>query len=128
MVRPIVTQAIGTLYVDGGDSIGWHQDKKKDIADDSLILDISFGGTRTFELRRIGEDSMIEAFNLAHGSLFILSSSTNDTWQHRIRPEANTVEPRASLVCRHIKTSIGNAEIQKKVMQRQRARGLLRAD
>lgn len=66
------TQTIGTLYRDGKDNIGWHSDKMRDIADDSLIFDVSLGARRTFSLRRNGSDT-VEEYVMEPGSAILLT-------------------------------------------------------
>eukprot|EP00300_Choanocystis_sp_HF-7_P003246 c12470_g1_i3.p1 GENE.c12470_g1_i3~~c12470_g1_i3.p1 ORF type:complete len:239 (+),score=30.96 c12470_g1_i3:10-726(+) len=76
---PRINHVIGTLYEDGQDTIGWHNDKMKDIQPESLILIISSGEARELWLRPnpTKDDPNPPAISLVmeSGSLFVLVSN-----------------------------------------------------
>ena len=76
-------------------------------------MDLSLGGVRTLELRPKGAEAAEEAIPLTSGSLFLLSTATNETWQHRVRPERGEVQPRVSIVCRDISSVVPRSKVQR---------------
>lgn len=117
------TQTIGTLYRDGQDSIGWHSDKVKDIADDSLIFDISLGAQRTFSLRAKTGDAPAaqEDCVMQPGSAILLTTATNAAYQHAVLPQQGA-GPRVSLVFRNIKTQLFEYQVERRIREAQRAK------
>lgn len=96
-------------YRDGADCMGWHADDERDLGDAPMILGLSLGAVRDFQLRRRGDAA--KAFDtitlpLAPGSLLIMRHPTNANWKHQLprrggkRPER--VGPRLSLTWRRI--------------------------
>jgi alkylated DNA repair dioxygenase AlkB len=77
-------------YRDGA-GCGWHHDR--DWAAQAVL---SLGVTRTFGLRRAGEE---HAFPLAHGDLLVMPPGFQDEWEHGVPPEDVPGE-RCSLVFR----------------------------
>jgi alkylated DNA repair dioxygenase AlkB len=112
-----VTQGIVTMYDTGSDAINWHADKKKDIRDGGWIVDLSLGATRTLELKPAAAKKASQSIPLPSGSLFLLSTETNDTWHHRITKErkGRRVAARASIVFRDITTAVPVAKLMKKL-------------
>src|SRR6185436_9632432 len=39
------------LYRTGSDSVGWHRDNEKEFGENPIIASVSFGETRTFQLK-----------------------------------------------------------------------------
>ena len=115
------TQAIATYYVDGKDAISMHSDKKADINDTSFIMSLSFGVPRVMTLKDkvTGKEEVI---TLEAGDLFILSTTTNDSWQHGVLPMKGVSEPRMSIVFRDIKTIITTDELKKRVDRSEKGR------
>lgn len=116
------SQTIGTLYRDGDDSIGWHADKAKDIAEDSLIVDVSLGAERTFSLRAKGAEAG-EEFVMEHGSAVLLSTATNAAYEHAVLKQPHGAGPRVSLVFRNIQTQLAQREVEKRINAAARAKG-----
>jgi len=115
------TQAIATYYKDGTDAISMHSDKKADINDASFIMSLSFGVPRAMTLKDTvtGKEEVI---TLEAGDLFILSTTTNDSWQHGVLPMKGVSEPRMSIVFRDIKTIITTDELKKRVDRSEKGR------
>jgi alkylated DNA repair dioxygenase AlkB len=118
-LEPIVqtTQVIGTHYLKGADTIGWHSDKMQDIKPGTFIPIVSFGAARTLELKRVEDedDTDITSVVLEPGSLFAMGPLTNKQSKHRIPPVKGDIGPRISLVCRNIKTRLPFADVQKRI-------------
>jgi alkylated DNA repair dioxygenase AlkB len=68
-----------------------------------VIGSVSFGGTRTFQLRhktRTGERRGVE---LTHGSLLVMRGATQHHWVHRVPKTARAVSERLNLTFRVIR-------------------------
>lgn len=116
---PRINHVIGTTYVNGDDEIGFHSDKTKDIAANSLILMLSLGERRELHLRKVGETTPCDVIVMEPGALFILGPRTNVEYQHAIVPIGDeivlnrfrSVDRRVSLVFRQISTVLSRAEV-----------------
>lgn len=96
------------LYEDGGSAVGWHSDdemlfqgKFRDI----LIISLSFGVTRKFELRynwpEAGEET-VKCVRLGSGDLMTMEGMTQKHMQHRVPKENNIQGPRINLTWRWV--------------------------
>ena len=47
----VFNSVLANYYRNGNDSIGSHSDNEKELGDDPIIASLSFGSTRTFELK-----------------------------------------------------------------------------
>ncbi|TNN00697.1 hypothetical protein fugu_011943 [Takifugu bimaculatus] len=98
------------LYRDGRDSIGWHSDDEASLGHKPTIASLSLGDTRVFSLRKIpppedeGDYTYVDRIQvpLSHGSLLLMSGSTQDDWQHRVAKEYHERGPRVNLTFRTI--------------------------
>lgn len=90
-VAPVkFNSALLNLYRDGKDSMGWHRDNEKELGTNPVIGSISFGSTRTFQLRHYKDKSAVISIELTHGSLLLMQGETQHYWEHRI-PKTNKV-------------------------------------
>jgi len=87
------------FYRDGTDSVGLHADNEKELGENPNIASISLGAVRTFQLVR--GDSTIE-YELAHGSLLVMSGTTQRYWKHTIPKAYGLKEGRINLTFRTI--------------------------
>ena len=133
-----LNHAIGTKYCQADHAIGEHSDKPLDIANDSFIVDLSFGDVRNFTLReRTPEEQGAwllknpkaaaerytnhtgrteDAVTMTDGSCVILSTSTNNRWVHAVPPPKHEGwSTRYSLVFRDIDTAYTRDEQAKRV-------------
>src|SRR5271166_653452 len=85
------------FYRDGTDSVGLHADNEKELGENPNIASISLGAVRTFQLVR--GDSTIE-YELAHGSLLVMSGTTQRYWKHTIPKAYGLKEGRINLTFR----------------------------
>ena len=95
------------LYRHGRDWIGKHADKTLDVRQDSVIVNVSIGTTRTMVFRSKSKDNkVVQKLPLPHGSLFMLSLDSNRAFYHEIEKlgSQGTDEPRISLTLRYIGT------------------------
>lgn len=96
------------LYDDGGAAVGWHADDESLFQGkfrDILIISLSFGVTRKFELRYNwpgeGEDD-VHRFLLGSGDLMTMEGMTQKHMQHRVPKEDWVQGPRINLTWRWI--------------------------
>lgn len=85
------------FYRDGSDSVGLHADDEKELGKDPNIASISLGAVRTFQL--VKGNSTIE-YELDHGSLLVMSGTTQLYWKHAIPKAYGLKEGRINLTFR----------------------------
>ncbi len=73
-------------YRDGGDSVGWHADNEPELGGRPVIASLSFGATRTFELRRRTTGNVAK-LPLTSGSILVMRGTTQHDWVHRVPKE-----------------------------------------
>lgn len=91
------------LYRDGKDSMGWHADDEPELGENPVIASVSFGAARRFHLkhRHYPKTDRLN-LELTHGSLLIMSGSTQHFWLHQIPKTAKITGPRINLTFRYI--------------------------
>ena len=94
--------ALGNLYRDGKDSVAWHSDDEPDLGPDPIIASLSLGATRRFLLRRKDNHKEVKVYELTHGSLLLMTGSTQAYWEHTIPKTRHRVGPRINLTFRAI--------------------------
>jgi alkylated DNA repair dioxygenase AlkB len=87
-------------YRDGGDSVGWHADNEPELGRRPVIASLSFGATRTFELRR-RTTGKVAKLPLTSGSILVMRGTTQHHWVHRVPKEPGTAS-RINLTFRFI--------------------------
>jgi alkylated DNA repair dioxygenase AlkB len=93
------------FYRDGSDSIGYHSDDEAELGDNPIVPSLSLGAVRRFVLRH-GRTRERLTFDLGHGSLLIMTGTTQHHWQHAVPKTKQAVGERINLTFRNI--SIGN--------------------
>ena len=89
-------------YRNGNDSISWHTDAERELGIRPIIASVSFGATRTFQLRHINTKEKLE-IELTHGSLLIMQGELQHFWQHQIPKTKKVLGERINLTFRTIK-------------------------
>jgi len=89
-------------YRTGQDSVSWHADDEPEFGERPVIASVSFGGTRTFQLKHKMRKELKASIELTHGSLLIMRSGTQANWLHQIPKTARQVEERVNLTFRAI--------------------------
>ncbi|MCP9807774.1 alpha-ketoglutarate-dependent dioxygenase AlkB [Cyanobium sp. T1B-Tous] len=97
--------ALGNLYRDGKDSVAWHSDDEPGLGPNPTIASLSLGATRRFLIRKKNQHKQSMTFNLSHGSLLVMSGSTQVEWEHCIPKSASCAEARINLTFRAINQS-----------------------
>lgn len=104
--------------------IGWHNDKVKTIADDSVIAVISLGAKRRFQLRESPTESnknppVLKEIMPESGSYIGMSSEANNAYQHCVAPfdatQGDEQGTRVSIVFRTIKNIMTSEQINEKI-------------
>lgn len=98
------------LYRNEKDSVDWHSDDEPALGKCPIIASLSFGATRTFEMRKKpppeenGDCTYVERVKipLDHGTLLIMEGATQADWQHRVPKEYHSRSPRVNLTFRTV--------------------------
>ena len=92
---------LANWYRDGNDKMGWHRDNEPELGSEPVILSISLGATRDFDLRnRTTKETRRVA--LEHGSLLIMQGSSQIDWEHQLPARKRCTEGRINLTFRTI--------------------------
>ncbi|MCP4257803.1 MAG: alpha-ketoglutarate-dependent dioxygenase AlkB [Planctomycetes bacterium] len=109
LVDPTFTRqnfsCLATLYKDGNSSIAMHSDDEQMIAPGSNIYTVSFGSKRTARYHNIVGALQTEHHELEHGSVNVMTHSSQSVWKHGIIPDSNVTTGRISLTFRHMVAS-----------------------
>ncbi len=97
------TTCLLNLYRHGQDSNGWHADNEKELGKNPIIASVSLGAERMFHMKHRTDNSQKIKINLIHGSLLVMSSSTQHYWLHQIPKTKKHVEERINLTFRILK-------------------------
>lgn len=96
------THVLLNYYRDGKDSMGWHRDNEAVLGPNPTIASVSFGESRDFQLRHYTEKKLKLKLPLDHGSLLIMSGSSQHHWEHQIPKTAKQLGARINLTFRKI--------------------------
>ncbi len=97
------TTCLLNLYRHGQDSNGWHADNEKELGKNPIIASVSLGAERIFHMKHRTDNSQKIKINLIHGSLLVMSGSTQHYWLHQIPKTKKHVEERINLTFRILK-------------------------
>lgn len=92
-------------YRDGGDSMGMHSDDEAALGPAPLIASLSFGATRTLQLRHKTSGAR-QRIDLTDGSLLLMGGTMQKHWQHGINKSARALGPRVNLTFRRIANTV----------------------
>ncbi len=91
------------FYRKGQDSMGWHCDDEKELGPNPVIGSVSFGETRSFQLRHLTRKDLPRVdINLPSGSFLLMRGTTQHCWEHRIPKTSREIKPRINLTFRII--------------------------
>ncbi len=93
---------LATLYRDGRDGVAWHADDEPELGLEPVIASVSFGATRSFQLRRSDDPSIRHTVELAHGDLIVMRGPTQGHWLHQIPKTTRPVGSRLNLTYRSV--------------------------
>ncbi len=89
------------LYHNGEETMGWHSDDEKDLKKHGAIASLSFGAKRKFAFKHKQTKEKCDFF-LEHGSLLVMTGTTQEHWLHRLPPSKKIKEARINLTFRTI--------------------------
>lgn len=90
-------------YRSGKDSVSWHSDDEREFGANPVIASVSFGASRTFQLRHKTQKGLKAKVELAHGSLLVMQGPTQENWLHQVPKTAKDVGERVNLTFRVVK-------------------------
>lgn len=97
-----LNSVLANYYRGGHDHIHWHSDDEALFGMDPEVASVSFGLTRTFEMRRKSDHKDQLKFELEHGSLLHMPKGTQREWQHRVPKASGLVGARINLTFRQV--------------------------
>lgn len=92
---------LANLYRDGGDSMGWHADKERELGLRPYIASQSFGAERVFRLCHHKTGQTLN-FPLRHGDLLLMGGELQHHWRHSVPKTAKCVGARINLTFRRV--------------------------
>ena len=91
-----------SLYRNGEDSVSWHGDRGARELSASLMVTLSLGNPRPFQLRPAGKGAKRRkpiTLQLGWGDLLVMGGSIQRTWEHRV-PKRPHADPRLVVMFR----------------------------
>lgn len=89
------------LYHTGKETMAWHSDAETDLKKYGAIASLSLGAERKFSFKHKVTKEKVELV-LEHGSLLIMTGTTQSHWLHRLPPSTRIYTPRVNLTFRTI--------------------------
>ena len=95
-----------TKYLDGSDNLPFHSDNESEIVENSDIVTISLGETRTVKFRgkSLSDNYPEQSLIVKHGDVFVMSRDSQNFFEHSLIADSSQV-PRISLTLRLLKSS-----------------------
>lgn len=90
------------LYESGSVGMAWHCDNEPELDSAGIIASISFGATRTFQLKHKQTGEKID-IKLENGSLLLMNMESQQYWLHQLKKEIKVKELRINLTFRQFK-------------------------
>ena len=96
------THVLCNYYRDGQDSMGWHRDNEPVLGKNPTIASLTFGATRSFQLRPYGKKEPKLSLELSHGSLLLMGGESQHFWEHQLPKTKKVLAPRINLTFRKL--------------------------
>ncbi len=93
------------LYATGEIGMAWHSDNEPELESEGIIASLSFGATRTFQLKHKQSGEKIDV-KLENGSLVVMDMHSQKHWMHQLKKEPKIKEPRINLTFRQFKNEV----------------------
>ena len=93
------------LYEDGSQAVGWHADDERlfdAVNRDTLIISLSLGATRSFELQPKDNPGQITRLQLSDGDICTMEGLCQKHYVHRVPQESDVGKARINLTWRWI--------------------------
>jgi alkylated DNA repair dioxygenase AlkB len=87
------------LYDSGEFAMTWHSDNEPELESEGIIASLSFGATRTFQLKHKQSGEKID-IKLENGTLVVMDMHSQKYWMHQLKKEPKIKEPRINLTFR----------------------------
>lgn len=97
----IFNSCLLNLYHSGNEGMAWHSDAEKELKRNAAIGSLSFGAERKFAFKHKATNQKVELM-LEHGSLLIMTDTTQTYWLHKLPTTKRVTEPRINLTFRTI--------------------------
>lgn len=104
-LRDIPNSCNANLYETGLQTVSWHSDDEPlfDATNrDALIVSLSLGAARSFELRPKDDPFQETSLRLEDGDLCLMEGLCQKHYRHRVPPEADVHDPRINLTWRWV--------------------------
>jgi len=88
------------LYRDGRDSVAWHADRERFHLENPVVVVVSMGATRSFQIRPKGGGPST-TFRVAAGDLLVMGGACQHQWEHCVPKSSAVRDPRLSIQFRH---------------------------
>jgi len=96
------THVLCNYYRDGQDSMGWHRDNEPVLGKNPTIASLTFGATRSFQLRPYRKKEPKVSLELSHGSLLLMGGESQHFWEHQLPKTKKVMAPRINLTFRKL--------------------------
>ena len=96
------THVLCNYYRDGQDSMGWHRDNEPVLGKNPTIASLTFGATRSFQMRPYGKKEPGLSLELTHGSLLLMGGESQHFWEHQLPKTKKVLAPRINLTFRKL--------------------------
>ncbi|KAL5257974.1 hypothetical protein ACHWQZ_G012807 [Mnemiopsis leidyi] len=90
-------------YTNGSDYIPRHSDNEDCINEDSYILTLSLGSTRTMRFTETVSNTTVADVELKHGSILVMSKQSQQYFQHELLANPDNTDSRVSVTFRRIR-------------------------
>ena len=98
------THVLCNYYRDGQDSMGWHRDNEPILGKNPTIASLTFGASRSFQLRPYGKKEPKLSITLSHGSLLLMGGESQHFWEHQLPKTKKVLAPRINLTFRKLRS------------------------
>ena len=96
------THVLCNYYRDGQDSMGWHRDNEAVLGRNPKIASLTFGASRSFQMRPYTEKEPKINLELSHGSLLLMEGASQHHWEHQLPKTKKVNQPRINLTFRKL--------------------------
>ena len=88
-------------YQHGEHHMGWHSDDEPELGQDPVILSLSLGQTRRFDLKHKQLNTQL-SLELKDGDLLVMGGTCQRFWQHRVPKQTRLDAERFNLTFRYL--------------------------
>lgn len=100
--KSVFTHVLCNYYRDGNDSMGWHRDNEPVLGKNPTIASLTFGATRSFQMRDYATKANKIDLALSHGSLLLMRGESQHFWEHQLPKTKKIQAPRINLTFRKL--------------------------